>query len=226
MILPVLEGVGTLLGGAGTLIGAVRGPQQSAADYASLYAQQLAPGATGLTVAGTELGAMMAPYTSGLGFQAQLAGQQAYDQFQQATARDTTQAGMQAGIASNYVSGLMDLQKTGKMGLIATEMLGPETAASLAKQYATTVGDLYKTTLAGETSLLQPTAQAQAQAGLDAAMTRNKQVLATTQTNLDIGKMQEDTRNKLALQRGQVEGQMALKRMGAGYALAGQRSFA
>jgi hypothetical protein len=47
-----------------------------------------------------------------------------------------------------------------------------------------------------------------------------------SRTNLDISKMQENTRSQLAVQRGNIEGQLALKRYGAGMALAGQRMFA
>jgi hypothetical protein len=133
---------------------------------------------------------------------------------------------LQAGLASQYASNVLGLQDSAAKAKMSMELLGGETAASLAKQYATNVGELQKTALAGETSLLQPTAQAQAQAGLEAARTRNQLATDISKTNLDISKMQENTRNQLALQRGQVEGQLALKRFGAGMALAGQRSFA
>jgi hypothetical protein len=74
-------------------------------------------------------------------------------------------------------------------------LLGPETAASLTKQFGTTAGALQQVGLQGETQLLLPTATAAAQTGLEAAKTRNQQLLATTQTNLNIAKAQEDTRN-------------------------------
>jgi hypothetical protein len=43
---------------------------------------------------------------------------------------------------------------------------------------------------------------------------------------MDIRREQEKTKNALALQRGQVEGQLAMKRFGAGMALAGAQMFA
>jgi len=221
---PTLGGIGALAGGIGSIFGGGGGRSQT--DYASLYASQLAPGITGLSVAGQELGALMAPYISGLQGQLQFGAQTSYDQFQQASNRDTTQGALQAGIASQYASNVLDLQSKTGSAKLATELLGPETAASLAKTYASTVGDLQKTALAGQTSLLQPGAQAQAQATLDAAQTRNKMVSDISRTNLDIAKMQENTRSQLAVQRGNIEGQLALKRYGAGMALAGQRMFA
>jgi hypothetical protein len=220
---PILGGIGALAGGVGSLFG---GGGRSQTDYASLYAAQLAPGVTGLNIAGQELGALMAPYISGLQGQLQFGAQTSYDQFQQASNRDTTQGALQAGIASQYASNVLDLQSKTGSAKLATELLGPETAASLAKTYASTVGDLQKTSLVGQTSLLQPGAQAQAQATLDAAQTRNKMVSDISRTNLDIAKMQENTRSQLAVQRGNIEGQLALKRYGAGMALAGQRMFA
>ncbi len=222
----LLGGIGAAAGGLGSLFGGIFGGGRSQTDYSSLYASQLAPGQTGLTIAGQELGALMAPYVAGLQGQLQFGAQTSYDQFQQASTRDTTQGALQAGIASQYASNVMDLQSKTGSAKLATELLGPETAASLAKTYASTVGDLQKTALAGQTSLLQPGAQAQAQATLDAAQTRNKMVSDISRTNLDIAKMQENTRSQLAVQRGNIEGQLALKRYGAGMALAGQRMFA
>ena len=222
----LLAGGGSFLTGVGGIASLFGGGGRSQTDYASLYSSQLAPGQTGLNIAGQELGALMAPYISGLQGQLQFGAQTAYDQFQQASTRDTTQGALQAGIASQYASNVLDLQSKTGSAKLATELLGPETASNLAKTYASTVGDLQKTTLAGQTSLLQPAAQAQAQAALDAAQTRNKVVRDISSTNLDIAKMQENTRSQLAVQRGNIEGQLALKRYGAGMALAGQRMFA
>jgi hypothetical protein len=80
--------------------------------------------------------------------------------------------------------------------------------------------------LQGETQLLLPTATAAAQTGLEAAKTRNQQLLATTQTNLNIAKAQEDTRNALVLQRGQFAGQRMLQEAGAARAWAAHNAFA
>jgi len=218
-----LGGIGSAIGGIGGLFG----PKEDRTDYSSLYAQQLAPGATALTIAGQELGALQAPYISTLLAKGQFGAQTAYDQFQQASTRDTTQAGLQAGIASQYASNVLDLQaKTGAAKLSAELALGVEAPKDLAKTYASSVSDLAKTALAGQMTLLNPMVQAQAAATVDANNTRNKMVLNTQTTNLDIAKMQENTRNQLALQRGGIEGQLALKKFGASMALAGQRLFA
>lgn len=222
----VLGGAGTALGGIGSVVGAFRGGGGSSADYSSLYASALAPGQTRLSIASQELAQMMAPYIRNLNLQTNIQGQQAYDQFSQAINKEQMQAGLQAGIASQYASSVIGNQDLAAKARTSTELLGPETAANLTKLYAQGVSDLQKTGLAGETTLLNPTAQAQATAGLQANLARNQLASDISKTNLDISKMQEDTRNKLALQRGQVEGQLALKRFGAGLALAGQRSFA
>jgi hypothetical protein len=222
-----LLGVGSALGGLGSALGAFTGGGQ--ADYASLYANQIAPlmvGNVKSTLAGQELAAMTGAYTGLLGNRANVALESALGQFDVAKQKDLTAAGLQTGIASQLASSAIGLGEAAGKAKLATEMLGPETASALAKQFGTTAGALQQTGLQGETQLLLPTATAAAQTGLEAAKTRNQQMLATTQTNLNIAKAQEDTRNALALQRGQVEGQLALKRFGAGMAMAGQRAFA
>ena len=223
-----LFGVGSALSGLGTLGSAVFGGGGQA-DYASLYGQNVLPllvGQTKMTLAGQELAAMTGAYTGLLGNRANVALESALGQFDVAKQKDLTAAGLQTGIASQLASSAIGLGEAAGKAKLATEMLGPETASALAKQFGTTAGALQQTGLQGETQLLLPTVTAAAQTGLEAAKTRNQQVLATTQTNLNIAKAQEDTRNALALQRGQVEGQLAVKRFGAGMALAGQRAFA
>ena len=219
-----LLGVGSALSGLGALGSAFMGGGGQA-DYSSLYAQ-LVPGQVKTTLAGQELAAMMGAYTGILGARSNVAQEGALGQFDVARQKDLTSAGLQTGIASQLASSAIGLGEAAGKAKLATEMLGPETAASLAKQFGTTAGALQQVGLQGETQLLLPTATAAAQTGLEAAKTRNQQVLATTQTNLNIAKAQEDTRNALALQRGQVEGQLAMKRFGAGMAMAGQRAFA
>jgi len=221
-----LMGIGTALGGLGSLAGAFMGGGGGGqADFSSLYAQ-LMPGQVKSTLAGQELAAMTGAYTGLLGNRANVALESALGQFDVAKQKDLTAAGLQTGIASQLASSAIGLGEAAGKAKLATEMLGPETASALAKQFGTTAGALQQTGLQGETQLLLPTATAAAQAGLDAMKGRTQQMLATTQTNLNIAKAQEDTRNALALQRGQIEGQLALKRFGAGMAMAGQRAFA
>ncbi len=220
-----LLGIGSALGGLGSLTSAFTGGGGGQADFSSLYAQ-LIPGQVKATLAGQELAAMTGAYTGLLGNRANVALESALGQFDVAKQKDLTAAGLQTGIASQLASSAIGLGEAAGKAKLATEMLGPETASALAKQFGTTAGALQQTGLQGETQLLLPTATAAAQTGLEAAKTRNQQMLATTQTNLNIAKAQEDTRNALALQRGQVEGQLALKRFGAGMAMAGQRAFA
>lgn len=223
----ILAGAGMALGGIGSAIGGIFGGGGGGqADYSALYASQLSPGQTRLSIAGQELAQMMAPYIRTLNLATNIQGQQAYDQFNQAINKEQMQSGLQAGIASQYASNVLGNQDLAAKARTSTELLGPETAAKLTGLYAQSVSQLQNTGLVGETTLLEPTAKAQATAGLQANLARNQLASDIAKTNLNIRTMQEDTRNKLALQRGQVEGQMALKRMGAGLALAGHRSFA
>jgi hypothetical protein len=229
MAFPVaaIGAVGSLLGGAGSLVGAFGGGGGSAppADFSGLYSQLLSQN-TPLTIAGQELAALMAPYVGTEAIQSKVLGQSAYDQFDIAKRKEQTLATLQAGIASQLASSAIGLGDLSKKSEIATQMLGPETASALTKQYALGVQELATEGLKGQTNLLTPAAAALATMAAEAQRTSNKLVSDIASTNLDIRRQQEQTRNQLALQRGQIEGQLALKRFGAGMALAGQRAFA
>jgi hypothetical protein len=221
-----LFGVGSALSGGGSLLSSFLGGGQ--ADYSQIYGPMAGMAANNVraTLAGQELAAMTGAYTGLLGARSNVAQESALGQFDVAKQKDLSSSGLQLGIAASAADKKQQLDLQRGQSLLATELLGPETAASLTKQFGTTAGALQQVGLQGETQLLLPTATAAAQTGLEAAKTRNQQLLATTQTNLNIAKAQEDTRNALALQRGQVEGQLAMKRFGAGMAMAGQRAFA
>jgi len=241
---------GTLLGGIGSIIGASRrAPAASAAplDYASLYSAALAPGQQALTTEAMVLAQMMAPYLGTEAMTSKVLGQTQYDQFKLAAEKEQTRAGLLAGIASQYASSAIGNEDLAAKAKTATEMLGIETAAALTKQYSQAAQNIQERTLMGETSLLNPTTQALANAGQSALQTKNQLAGGIAATNLDISKRQEDTRNAALLQRGQTEGQrvlqrekyegqmalseqafqqaMAQRRFGAGMALAGQRAF-
>ncbi len=206
---------GALLGGIGSIFGATRSAPQSAApplDYASLYATALAPGQTALTTESMILAQMMAPYLGTEAMTSKTLAQTQYDQFKLAGEKEQTRAGLLAGIASQYASSTIGNEDLAAKARTAIEMLGPETAASLAKQYSQAATNIQERTLMGETSLLNPTTQALANAGQTALQAKNKLASDLGSTNLEIGKRQEDTRNAMALQRGQVEGQRVLQR--------------
>ena len=209
-----LFGVGTALSGLGALGSAFMGGGGGQADYSSLYGNQLAQlqiGNVQNTIAGQELAAMTGIYAGLLGNRANVAQESALGQFDVAKQKDLTSAGLQTGIASQLASSAIGLGEAAGKARLATEMLGPETATALTKQFATTAGALQQLGVQGETQLLLPTVTAMGQIGVDTAKGRTEQVLRTTQTNLDIGKAQEDTRNALALQRGQIEGGLTLQ---------------
>jgi len=204
-----LFGVGSALSGGGSLLSSFLGGGGQA-DYASMYAPLVA-GQPKITIAGQEVAAMMGAYTGLLGARSNLAQEGALGQFDVARQKDLTLAGVQTGIASQLASSTIGLGEAAGKAKLATEMLGPETASALTKQFATTAGALQQLGVQGETQLLLPTVTAMGQIGVDTAKGRTEQVLRTTQTNLDIGKAQEDTRNALALQRGQIEGGLTLQ---------------
>ena len=111
MVLPALAAIGTFAGGAGSLLGAIRGggssQQAPAGDYASLYATQLAPGNVGLTVAAQELAALTGPYVQALNSNTALQASQSLGQFNQAAYKDQTTTDLLAGLAGAYQSALI-----------------------------------------------------------------------------------------------------------------------
>ena len=140
-------------------------------------------------------------------------------------------------IAGKEVSGMQALGQQGIQAQqgIAEKTIGAASEQGAAAQQGTSLlantlqqgtTELGKQTLTGETALLQPTATGLAQAGTAALAGENALAQNIAKTNLDIRKQQESTRNQLALQRGQVEGQLAMKRFGLQAALGGRAMFA
>lgn len=231
--LAALGAIGTFASGAGSLAGSLglggSGPSPgtpTGADYVSLYASSLAPGNTKLTIAAQQLAAMMGPYIQGLNTSTALQGSQSLGQFNQAAYRDQKVTDLYSGIAGGYSNSLIGNEDLVAKYKTATEFLGPSAAADLTSKYADTASALQARVLEGESSALNKVTEGQVLAGIDASEERNKFASNIANTNLDIRKRQEDTKNALALQRGQVEGQLALKRFGAGMAMAGARAFA
>lgn len=183
-----LGGIGMLAGGLGSAFGSIFGGGGSSqpADYSSLYAQ-LAPINTRLTYAGQELMANMAPYLGAEAAQTNLIGQSVYDMFTGARSKESQMAGLQTGIASQLAGAAIGQQEMAAKGRTAMELLGGETQAKLAEKGADVLGLQYTNLAKGITDV-----------GTSAANTRNAQVLAQTQANLDIGKA-------LALERGRGE---------------------
>jgi hypothetical protein len=225
-LLPAITAAGTLAGGAGSLFGAIRGGQQPAGDFASLYAAQLAPGNVALTTAAQQLAALTGPYIQGLNTNTQLQASQALGQFNQAAYKDQANTDLLAGLAGAYQSALIGNEDFAAKAKTSTELLGPTTAANLTNLFGTAAGTIQNTVLGGESSAMNSITQGQVAQGLNAANLRNQVADKLASTNLNIREQQEQTKNQLALQRGQIEGQLALKRFGAGMALAGQQAFA
>ena len=122
---------------------------------------------------------------------------------------------VQATLGGKQLEGATLLGQGAQAG---TTQLGQQTLASQ--------GTLEGTALQGEQALLQPTATALANAGDRTLAGQNQLAQMIASTNLDIAKAQENTRNQLALQRGQIEGQLALRRYGAQMAASGHARFA
>ena len=135
----------------------------------------------------------------------------------------TTETGAvgRTGIESQTALGGKQLEGATLLGQGAqtgTTQLGQQTLLSQ--------GNLEGVALQGEQALLQPTATTLASAGQQTLAGQNELALKIASTNLDIAKGQENTRNQLALQRGGIEGQLALKRFGAQQAAGGHARFA
>jgi hypothetical protein len=197
-----LGGIGMLAGGLGSAFGSIFGGGGSSqpADYSALYAQ-LAPINTRLTYAGQELITNMAPYLGAEAAQTNLISQSVYDMFTGARSKESQMAGVMTGYTAGLGQALTDVQKTAGMGRVATQLKGMEAQADLVKKGADVLGLQYTNLAKGITDV-----------GTNAANTRNAQVLAQTQANLDIGK-------NLALLKGQGEKELALRREARGAAL-------
>jgi hypothetical protein len=261
-----LAGIGSVLGGLGSVGSAIfNKPQQQQqykdpmADFNMLYGGTLSAGNVGLTGAEQRAAASQGAL---YGLTAMQAGGSQGLQLgagNEAIAEQGAAAGLQAGIAGQYAGSDIGLTTKAKEGLLATELTPVETAKDFAKQYGesqTTLGgqqiagasqlgvgaqqgtaqlgqqtlasqaDVAGKTLTGETSLLQPTATTLAQAGGQVLAGQNQLASDIAGTNLAVFRDQEKTRNQLALQRGEVEGKMAMRRLGAQMAWGGHTSFA
>ena len=232
-ILPALSAVGTFAGGAGSLAGALGlgggGPSAgtpTGADYLSLYATQLAPGNTRLTIAAQQLAALTGPYIQGLNTSTALQGSQALGQFNQAAFQAENLTKLYTGVATGYANaGIGNEDLTAKYKT-ATEFLGPSAAADLTSKYADAASAFQARVLEGESSALNKVTEGQVLAGINASEERNRLASNIANTNLDIRKRQEDTKNALALQRGQFEAWRAKHAIGQSSALAGVKMFA
>jgi len=223
----ILGGLAAGAGGAifGGLFGGGRGGGGSSApatpDYAgqaALYTAQMSPYNTRLTVAAQELAAMQAPYLGAEGAQQQVLGQSQYDIFDAARQKDLAESNLRLGIAQAYSLGAADVLTKEAQNKQALELLGAGTQAEIAKSYTQAVAGLQNTILGGEKELQLPTATGLAGAGLGSLQAKNQLAQNLGTTNLNLRTMEADTQNKLALQRGEVEGQLALKRFAAGLA--------
>ena len=227
MVLPALGAIGAFAGGAGSLIGAARGGGGApAGDYASLYGTEAAPGNVALTAAAQQLSAITGFYGQALNSNTALQASQSLGQFNQAAYKDQALTELLSGMAGAYQSGLIENESLAAKYRTATEFLGAATAAAATNMFNQTAGALQGEVLKGESSALNTVTQGQVAQGLEAANLRNRSVAQLASTNMDIRKEQERTKNALALQRGEVEGKLAMKRFGAGMAMAGARAFA
>jgi hypothetical protein len=97
-----LMGIGTALGGAGSLFSAFRGGGGQA-DYSQLYGDQavLAANNVRMSLAGQELAAMTGAYTGVLGARSNVAQESALGQFDVARQKDLSSSGLALGVAAS-----------------------------------------------------------------------------------------------------------------------------
>jgi hypothetical protein len=203
-----LAGLGPFMlanAGLNFLGSAIGGNSQAQAQAAQTELQglytKLAPINTRLTYAGQELMANLAPYLGAEAAQTNLIGQSVYDMFTGARSKESQMAGALTGPMMKFAEEAIGQQGLAAKGRTALELLGGETQADLAKKGADVLGLQYTNLAKGITDV-----------GTSAANTRNAQVLAQTQANLDIGK-------NLALLKGQGEKELAMRREARGAAL-------
>jgi hypothetical protein len=185
----------TALSTVGGLIG---GSQQANSQAQQTQLQglftKLAPINQSINYAGQELMASMAPYLGAQAAQTNLIGQSVYDMFTGARSKESQMAGLQTGITSQLAGGAIGQQEMAAKLRTAAEGKAFETQAGLVEKGADALGLQYTNLAKGLTDV-----------GTNAANTRNAQVLAQTQTNLDIGK-------GLSLLKGQGELHFAKQR--------------
>lgn len=148
---------------------------------------KLAPINTRLTYAGQELMANLAPYLGAEAAQTNLIGQSVYDMFTGARSKESQMAGALTGPMMKFAEEAIGQQGLAAKLRTAAEGKAFETQAGLVEKGADALGLQYTNLAKGLTDV-----------GTNAANTRNAQVLAQTQANLDIGK-------NLALIKGQGE---------------------
>lgn len=185
------------------------------------------------TVAGQQAGlAMQLPYQGKLGeLGTELAPVQTLQDFSKqfgASLGAMSQTGL-ASTAELGKTGILAETELRKQGVGGTLELGKENVASqtaLGGKTLDTSAALQNTTLTGEQALLQPTSTALAQAGAQTLAGQNQLASDIAKNNLSILKGQEDTRNALIRQQGDIAGQLALRRWGAQQAAGGHARFA
>jgi hypothetical protein len=227
--LPALTaGLGATSAGVG-LYNQITGRGQQAVpgpDLSPLYLSRLGPGQTQMTVEAQKLAALTGPYLNTLNTGLDLNAYQAFSQMDEAARKAAAQTQFIAGRAGLAQSNILGRENDAAKYKTATEFLGPSTAAAMTNMYGQAAASLQNTVLAGESSGYNKMTEGALQFGLTAQAARNNMMLNQQKTNLEIARAREATKNQQSLLRGQTEAQMALKRMGAGMALAGQAAFA
>ena len=227
--LPALTaGLGAATAGVG-LFNQIRGGGQQAVpgpDLSPLYLSRLGPGQTQMTVEAQKLAALTGPYLNTLNTGIDLNAYQAFAQIDEAARKAASQTQFIAGRAGLTQSNILGLENDAGKYKTATEFLGPSTAAAMTNMYGTAAANLQNTVLSGESSAYNTMTQGALNFVLNAQSARNNMMLNQQKTNLEIARARQATKDKQSLLRGQTEAQMALKRMGAGMALAGQATFA
>ena len=194
--------------------------------YLAQAATKLGPAKSALDIVTGEFAQSQAPYYAGLGTELGIRGQAASDQWGITREKALGEAALTLGLASQY-GGLAE----GALGERGTAMnqlglLGPTVQANLAQAYGTQAANLEKGIIEGERGLLQPTATALAQSGLDSLKARTQAANNLLSSNLAIRLKEQDTMNALALKRADIQGNLALRRDARGAAGAAAKAIA
>lgn len=231
-------GLGALAGGLGSLFGGGGGGGGGASqDYYSLFGAQAAAANVPLTAAMQGLSVLQGALGGTLGLQGTTEASAQLSILKEAIDRSQKQSSTQASITGAASGAGIDLLKNLGMARLGTELAGPTLLSQagsqalkgetdLAKGLAATSKDIQGLQEATRAQVAQKQADTLASVFSQRAATEGALALGAQKLQSGLKLQQAKTISDLQNIRGQTQAQLALKRFGAGQALAGQRYFA
>jgi len=233
-------GLGALAGGLGSLFGGGGGGGGGGGasnDYYALYGAQLAAANAPLTAAMQGLSVLQGALGGTLGLQGTTEASAQLSVLKEAIDRAQKQSATQASITGAAAGAGIDLLKNLGFARLNAELAGSTLLAQagsqalqgeteLAKGLAATSKDIQGLQEATRAQVAQKQADTLASVFSQRAATEGALALGAQSLESGLKLQQAKTVSDLQNIRGQTQAQLALKRFGAGQALAGQRYFA